>query len=124
MGRYLEAPEIVEARPRSASVTYRRPASPVVYERRGESRESRGQVVLVERPRHGANDIRDEIRALEEEKRILQIERRPEHVGSVDIIKDKIVHKSNGETDETVEIKKDRKGERDSSISGDIADPV
>ncbi|CRG86863.1 Protein GVP36 [Talaromyces islandicus] len=112
LGRYLEAPEIVEARPRSVSVTYRRPASPVVYESRGESRDSRGQVVLVDRPRHSEHDIREEIRALEEEKRILQIERRPEHVGSVDIINDKIVHRSNGETDETIEIKKDRKGFR------------
>jgi hypothetical protein len=83
-----------------------------VFERRGESRESRGQVVLVERPRHSEHDVHDEIRALEEERRILQIERRPEHVGSVDIITDNIVHRSNGETDETVEIKKDRKGER------------
>jgi hypothetical protein len=82
-----------------------------VFERRGESRESRGQVVLVE-PRHSEHDVREEIRALEEERRILQIERRPEHVGSVDIINDKIVHRSNGETDETVEIKRDRKGER------------
>ena len=41
---------------------------------------------------------------------MLQIERRPEHVGCMDIIKDKIIRRSDGETDEIIEVKKDRKG--------------
>jgi hypothetical protein len=74
---------------------------------------------LVERPRRSERDVREEIRVLEDERRvlqlerhpeILQLERRPEGVGSVDIIKDRIVERSDGERDEFIEVKKDRKG--------------
>ncbi|KAH8691414.1 hypothetical protein BGW36DRAFT_327786 [Talaromyces proteolyticus] len=110
VGRFLEAPEIIETRPRSVSATFRRPVSPRLFESRRESSEVRtGPVVLIGRPQYTGNDVREEIRALEEEQKILQIERRPEHVGSVDIINDKIVQRSDGETDEYIEIKKDRK---------------
>ena len=41
---------------------------------------------------------------------MLQIERRPEHVDSVEIIRDKIVHRSDGQVDEeVVEVKKDKR---------------
>jgi hypothetical protein len=81
-------------------------SEPVIVERRGEDS---GQVVLVERPRREL-DVSEEIRLLENERRLLQIERLPEHFGSVDIIKDKVIRRSDGETDEVIEVKKDRKG--------------
>lgn len=106
-GRYLDRPDIIESRPRSVSVNFpQRYSEPVIVERRGEDS---GQVVLVERPRREL-EVSEEIRMLEDERRMLQIERRPEHVGSVDIIKDKVIRRSDGETDEIIEVKKDRKG--------------
>ncbi|OKL57110.1 hypothetical protein UA08_07522 [Talaromyces atroroseus] len=107
-GRYLERPEIVESRPRSVSVNYPRPASPVIIERRGEEVRT-GPVVMVERPRRSAHDVNEEIRALEDERRMLQIERLPEHSGGVEIIKDKVIHRSDGQTEEVLEVKKDRR---------------
>jgi hypothetical protein len=105
-GRYLDRPDIIESRPRSVSVNLPQHSSePVIVERRGEDS---GQVVLVERPRREL-DVSEEIRLLENERRLLQIERLPEHFGSVDIIKDKVIRRSDGETDEVIEVKKDRK---------------
>ena len=113
-GRYLDRPDIIESRPRSVSVNLpQRSSEPIIVERRGENS---GQVVLVERPRREL-EVSEEIRMLEDERRMLQIERRPEHVGSVDIIKDKIIRRSDGETDEVIEVKKDRKGKTTLRIS-------
>lgn len=106
VGRYLDSTEIVETRPRSVSVNYPRASSPVIIERRAEDTRA-GPVVLVDRPRR---DVNEEIRLLENERRMLQIERRPEGAGSMDIIKDKIVRRSDGETDEFIEVKRDRPG--------------
>lgn len=107
--RYLERPEIIETRrPRSVSVNLpQRSSEPVIIERRADDA---GQVVLVERPRRTELDVTEEIRRLENERRMLQLERRPENVGSVDIIKDKIVRRSDGEVDETIQVKRDRPG--------------
>lgn len=119
-GGLLSPLEVIETRPRSVSATYRRPATPVIVERPYvESNEIHLPLTLVERPRRTERDVREEIRILEDEKRflqlerrpeILQLERRPEGVGSVDIIKDKIIERSNGDRDEIIEVKKDRKG--------------
>ncbi|EED20667.1 conserved hypothetical protein [Talaromyces stipitatus ATCC 10500] len=105
--RYLERPDIIETRPRSVSVNLpQRSSEPVIVERRDDSA---GQVVLVERPRRTELDVSEEIRMLEDERRMLQIERRPEHVGSVDIIRDKVIRRSDGETDEIIEVNKNRR---------------
>jgi hypothetical protein len=110
-GRYLERPEIVESRPRSVSVNYTRAASPVIIERRGEEELRAGPVVMVERPRRSEHDVREEIRALEDERRMLQVERIPDHSGGVEIIKDKVIHRSDGQTEEVLEVKKDKRRE-------------
>lgn len=109
VGRFLDRPDIIETRPRSVSLNYHRAPSPVIVERRREEEIPAGAVVMVERPRRSEHDIREEIRKLEDEKRMLQIERRPDHAGGVEIIKDKIVHRGDGETEEVIEVKKDKK---------------
>lgn len=106
-GRYVDRTDIIETRPRSVSVNLpQRSSEPVIIERRGEDS---GQVVLVERPRREL-EVSEEIRRLEEERRMLQIERRPENYGSMDIIKDKVTRIREGnEEEEIIEVKKDRR---------------
>lgn len=106
-GRYLDRPEIVETRPRSVSVNFPRARSPVIVERRGG--DESGAVVMVQRPRRSDYDVSEEIRMLEDEKRMLQIERRPLHDDSVDIITDKVVRRADGEVDESIEVRKDKR---------------
>lgn len=106
---YLERPEIIETRrPRSVSVNLpQRSSEPVIIERRADDA---GQVILAERPRRTELDVTEEIRRLENERRMLQLERRPENVGSVDTMRDTIVRRSDGEVDETIQVRRDRPG--------------
>ncbi|OJJ46772.1 hypothetical protein ASPZODRAFT_159561 [Penicilliopsis zonata CBS 506.65] len=108
------------SRPRSVSVHFRnrRPSSPPAP-RRVERREVREEIVeseklrtnpmaLVIRPRHSDSheDLHEYIRELEEEKRLLQLERR----GGVDIIeRDTEIIDSKSGIEEVVKVKKDHK---------------
>lgn len=108
-GEVVKKREVSEVRPRSVSVhRHRRQSSPVrIVERRDVESNA---LVLAERPRRTEREIQEEIRALEEEKRMLQLERRGEHnVGSVDVIRDKVIDRGN-EREEIIEVRKDRKG--------------
>ncbi|KAL1969885.1 hypothetical protein VTN77DRAFT_7394 [Rasamsonia byssochlamydoides] len=108
----VEKREVKKVRPRSVSVHYRRrPSSPIqIVERRDiignvESNEIRtGPLVLAERSRRTDREIREETRALEEERRMLQLER----PGSADIIRDKIIDRGDNR-EEIIEVRKDRK---------------
>lgn len=89
-----------EIRPRSVSVTTRRPSSPVIVERPASQS---GQLVLVERPQR-------EIVTLNDERKIIELERRPEGSGSVDITTRKIIQRDDGSGEEIVKVNRDRPG--------------
>jgi len=107
-----------EVQPRSASVNYwaRRDSSPVrIVERRDDRVDAAeavsglsGAVVLAERPRRTNREVLAEIRALEDERRLLQLERRDRDY-SAEIIRDTTTVDSEGNREEVVEIRKDRK---------------
>jgi hypothetical protein len=103
-----------EVQPRSVSVSYRgrRDSSPVrILERRDDRVDAveavSGQIVLAERPRRTDRDLLAEIRVLEDERRLQQqLERRDYNA---EIIRDTTIVDSDGNREETVEIRKDRK---------------
>jgi len=71
-----------------------------------------GPLVLAERPRYSDREIREEIRALEDGREIVQLERRPERYdGSLEITRDKIIDRGD-EREEIIEVRKDRKGRK------------
>ena len=115
----IEKREVSRVRPRSLSVRVRRESSPVrIVERRDliENAESNeihmGPLVLAERPRYSDREIREEIRALEDGREIVQLERRPERYdGSLEITRDKIIDRGD-EREEIIEVRKDRKGRK------------
>jgi hypothetical protein len=112
-----EVIEKKEVQPRSISVNYRgrRDSSPVrIVERRDDRVDAAevvsGQVMLAERPRRNDRDLLAEIRALEDERR-LQLEWRDRDYNA-EIIRDTSIVDSDGNREEIVEIRKDRKGKK------------
>jgi hypothetical protein len=110
----IEKREVSRTRPRSASVRYRRQSSPVRFVERRDVIEDFnssdvhvGPLVLVEPRRRGDREIREEILDLEGDREVVRLERRP--VGSMEIIKDKIIDRGDGR-EEVIEVRKDRKG--------------
>jgi hypothetical protein len=69
-----------------------------------------GPLVLAERPRHTSFDFQAKIDVLEAERRLRQLERRELDRGGVDIIRESEIVDSNGDREEVIEIKKDRRG--------------
>lgn len=99
----LAVPTVV--RPRARSMSQYISASPVrIIER--EDLAATGALVI--RPKKSEHDIFEEIRALEAEKKFLQLERRPRNAGTIDIIKETEIVASNGDREEIIEVKKDR----------------
>jgi hypothetical protein len=105
-----------EVQPRSVSVSYRgrRDSSPVrILERRDDRVDAveavSGQIVLAERPRRTDRDLLAEIRVLEDERRLQQQLERRDRDYNAEIIRDTTIVDSDGNREETVEIRKDRK---------------
>jgi hypothetical protein len=108
-----------EVQPRSVSVSYRgrRDSSPVrILERRDDRVDAveavSGQIVLAERPRRTDRDLLAEIRVLEDERRLQQQLERRDRDYNAEIIRDTTIVDSDGNREETVEIRKDRKGKK------------
>lgn len=103
-GEHLEVRGI--SRPRSASINRhnRRRSSPVRVAGRQSEESHVGPLILQERPRRTDREIRAEIRALEDERRALQLVRREESPRGPDF------PDRNRDREEIIEVRRDRKG--------------